>query len=141
MQDGVVPRSKLPEVLRELAGMGAKHGFTIYNVFHAGDGNIHPLIAYDGRDPEQVKRVLALGEEILALCVKVGGAISGEHGIGIEKKDFMPMIFTEDDLRRMADVKSVFNPSLLLNPKKVFPAHPCVEVRHAFSKPAVPVGR
>lgn len=132
VQDGVVPRSKLPEVLRELAGLGKKHGFTVYNVFHAGDGNIHPLIAYDGRDPAQVKRVLAIGEEILKLCVRVGGAISGEHGIGVEKKDFMPLVFSEDDLRRMADVKAVFNPSLLLNPKKVFPTHPCVEVRHAF---------
>ncbi len=136
VQDGVVPRSRLTEVLRSLEGLGRKHGFTVYNVFHAGDGNIHPLIAYDGRDADQVRRVVAMGEEILRLCVSVGGALSGEHGIGVEKKDFMPLLFTEDDLRRMADVKAVFNPTLLLNPRKVFPTHPCVEVRHAFSKPA-----
>ena len=100
-QDGVVPRTKLPHILRFIQGVGAKHQSQIANVFHAGDGNIHPILLFDERDADQVKRVLAASNEILDECIRLGGSVTGEHGIGVEKIDFMPKLFSPDDLAMM----------------------------------------
>jgi glycolate oxidase len=128
-QDGVIPRTKLPEVLREISRIGERYSLKIANVFHAGDGNLHPIILFDERDSDQRSRVLKAGEEILRACAAVGGSITGEHGIGVEKIDFMPFIFSPEDLAVMADLKRVFNPDDLCNPGKVFPtSKSCVEV-------------
>src|SRR5262249_27608272 len=100
-QDGVVPRTKLPHILREIRRIGEKHDLRICNVFHAGDGNIHPILLFDERDAAQVKRVLAASHEILEECIRCGGSVTGEHGIGVEKIDFMPKLFTPEDLAVM----------------------------------------
>jgi len=128
-QDGVIPRTKLPQVLREIAEIGRRHRLRICNVFHAGDGNLHPVLLFDERDPEEVKRVLAAGSAILQACVDAGGSITGEHGIGVEKIDHMRSIFSETDLEVMSRLKQVFNPEELCNPGKIFPTSKgCVEV-------------
>lgn len=119
--DGVIPRTKLPEVIREARKIAESYGLKVGNVFHAGDGNIHPNLMFDERDPQQVRNVIAAGHDILKLCVDVGGSITGEHGIGIEKIDAMPWMFTEADLSLMAQIKSVFNTNDLCNPGKVLP--------------------
>ncbi|HEY3915445.1 MAG TPA: FAD-linked oxidase C-terminal domain-containing protein [Verrucomicrobiae bacterium] len=120
-QDGVVPRSKLPEMMRFIATCAEKAGLSIPNVFHAGDGNIHPLILYDERDPDQVRRALAAGHAILEKCIEMGGSVTGEHGIGVEKIDFMEKQFTRDDLDAMRALRGVFDPGGRCNPHKVFP--------------------
>lgn len=120
--DGVVPRTKLVETLREITAIGARHRITLTNVFHAGDGNLHPNIAFDGRDADERARVLAAGHEILALCVAMGGSISGEHGIGSEKLEHFRLMYGEDDLEVMQRVKRVFDPRGLCNPDKVLPS-------------------
>ena len=121
VQDGVIPRSQLPAMLRDVADAGAKHGLRIANVFHAGDGNLHPLILFDKARAGELERAIAAGGDILRACVDRGGSISGEHGIGIEKRDCMSLQFTADDLAFMACVKSAFNPAELCNPGKIFP--------------------
>ncbi|HLJ54950.1 MAG TPA: FAD-linked oxidase C-terminal domain-containing protein [Chthonomonadaceae bacterium] len=129
--DGVIPRTRLPEVLREVRAIAARHGLDVGNVFHAGDGNLHPNLLFDERDPAQVRNVLHAGEEILQLCVAVGGSITGEHGIGIEKAEAMAWMFSEADLKLMEKIKQVFNRSGLCNPGKVFPtAKRCWETDH-----------
>jgi len=120
-QDGVVPRSKLPEMMRFIAECSRRHGLRIPNVFHAGDGNLHPLILYDERDASQVLRARAAGDEILTRCVELGGSVSGEHGIGVEKIDFMARQFSADDLDAMRLLRRVFDPEGLCNPHKMFP--------------------
>jgi len=130
VMDGVVPRRKLQWMLQEIYRVRDRYGITLSNVFHAGDGNLHPNISFDGRDPEQRRRVLAAGEEILRLCVAAGGTLSGEHGIGAEKRDLMPVVFDDVDLEVMQRVHDVWNPRGLCNPGKVFPsARACVEAR------------
>jgi glycolate oxidase len=125
-QDGVIPRSKLPEVLAQIADIGSRHKLRIANVFHAGDGNLHPAVLFDERDEEEVARVIEANKEILELCVAVGGALTGEHGIGLEKRDFMPLLFPEASLDAMARLRDVFNPTGLCNPDKVLPTgHGC----------------
>jgi glycolate oxidase len=121
VQDGVIPRTKLQYVLGEIEELGNKHGYKVANVFHAGDGNLHPLILYDNSIPGQLEQVEELGGEILKLCVQVGGSISGEHGIGADKKCYMPEMFTAIDLETMQWVRQVFNPKGLANPEKIFP--------------------
>jgi glycolate oxidase subunit GlcD len=121
-QDGVAPRTKLPGILREIAAIGEKHGLRIANVFHAGDGNLHPVVLFDERDPEEVGRVLAAGGDILRACVAAGGTLTGEHGIGIEKQEFLSLVFSEADLATMGAIRHVFNPDERLNPGKLFPA-------------------
>jgi glycolate oxidase len=121
-QDGVAPRTKLPAILREIAEIGQKYNLRIANVFHAGDGNLHPAVLFDERDPEEVKRVLAAGGDVLRACVAAGGSLTGEHGIGIEKQEFLSLVFTDDDLDTMAKIRAVFNPDGLLNPGKMFPS-------------------
>ena len=120
-QDGVVPRSKPPEIMRFIRATSDKYGLRIPNVFHAGDGNIHPLVLYDERDPEQVRRALAAGHDILEKCIEMGGSVTGEHGIGVEKIDFMEKQFTKDDLDAMRALRRVFDPENRCNPHKLFP--------------------
>jgi glycolate oxidase len=130
VMDGVVPRHKLEWVLEEIDAVRRRTGVTLSNVFHAGDGNLHPNISYDGRDPEATRRVVAAGEEILRLCVAAGGSLSGEHGIGVEKRDLMPLLFDDVDLDIMRRVHDVWNPRGTCNPGKVFPSErACVEAR------------
>jgi glycolate oxidase len=121
-QDGVAPRTKLPAVLARISEIAKKHDLKIANVFHAGDGNLHPVVMFDERNPDEVKRVLAAGGEILQACVDAGGALTGEHGIGIEKQDFLKMMFTDEDIDTMLRVRQAFNPDGILNPGKLFPA-------------------
>ena len=120
-EDGVVPRSRLPEVMRFVAATSAKYQLRIANVFHAGDGNIHPLVLYDERDPSQVKRALAAGHEILEKCIEMGGSVSGEHGIGVQKIDFMAKQFTANDLEAMQTLRKIFDSENRCNPHKMFP--------------------
>ena len=119
--DGTVPRTALPKVLRKVVEVGKKYNLQIPNVFHAGDGNLHPLILFDWRDAEQKTRVMKAGMEILQLCVEMGGTISGEHGVGLEKIDAMRLVFTEADIRSQVLVKQAFDPRNLANPGKMFP--------------------
>jgi glycolate oxidase len=129
-QDGVVPRTRLPDILRVISSATARHGVRAGNVFHAGDGNIHPILLFDQRDPDQVARVLAAGEEILEACVALGGSVTGEHGIGVEKIQQMPLLFSPADLLAMTRLRAVFDPEGRANPHKIFPdAKVCVEVR------------
>lgn len=127
--DGTVPRTALPKVLRKVAEVGKKYDLTIPNVFHAGDGNLHPLILFDWRDAEQKARVMQAGMEILKLCVEVGGTISGEHGVGLEKIDAMRLVHSEAEIKSQLRVKQAFDPGNLANPGKMFPR--LEEVPHA----------
>jgi glycolate oxidase len=120
-QDGVVPRSKLPEIMEFICATSVKYGLRITNVFHAGDGNIHPLVLYDERDPAQVKNAIHAGEDILTKCVELGGSVTGEHGIGIEKIDFMARQFSSADLEAMQKLRLAFDPEMRCNPHKMFP--------------------
>ena len=120
-QDGVVPRSKLPAIMEFIRATSAKYGLRIPNVFHAGDGNIHPLVLYDERDPAQVRNAIAAGEEILHRCIELGGSVTGEHGIGVEKIDFMSRQFAQEDLAAMHTLRLVFDPKQTCNPHKMFP--------------------
>jgi glycolate oxidase len=121
LHDAVVPRTRLVEVLRQVYEIGARHDLLIVNVFHAGDGNLHPLIVFDRREPGTMERVLAAGGEIIRACVAAGGVLSGEHGIGLEKRDYMPMIFSDADLDAQARLRDVFDPQHACNPLKVLP--------------------
>ncbi|HEV8070209.1 MAG TPA: FAD-linked oxidase C-terminal domain-containing protein [Planctomycetaceae bacterium] len=120
-QDGVVPRTRLPEILAFITECGARHGIRIVNVFHAGDGNIHPILLFDERDAAQVARVLEASDEILGKCIEMGGSVTGEHGIGVEKISFMEKLFTPDDLAVMRQVHDVFNPAGRCSPQKMLP--------------------
>ena len=121
LHDCVVPRTKLAEVLTGVYAIADRHALVVTNVFHAGDGNLHPLFSFDLREPGTLERVLAAADEVVRLCVAAGGAISGEHAIGLEKRDFMPLVFSEDDLAAMACVRSAFDPDGRMNPMKVLP--------------------
>ncbi len=133
--DGTIPRRKLPEVLARMAEMSERHGLGFCNVFHAGDGNLHPLIIFDVMKPGELARAEEFGAEILKLCVDVGGVLTGEHGVGVEKRDLMPMMFAEADLAQQGRVKCAFDGANLLNPGKVFPTlSACVEQGHMHVK-------
>ncbi len=121
LQDGVIPRTKLPQVLREIEAISERNAFVIANVFHAGDGNLHPLICFDSRREGELQRAIAAGAEIMRLCLSVGGSITGEHGIGMEKIDFVPLMYSPDDLEAMRRVRVAFDPSLRCNPGKLLP--------------------
>lgn len=121
-QDGVVPRTKIPETLKYIAKVSDMYGLTIANIFHAGDGNMHPAILFDLRDPDQLERTVKAGADILQYCVSVGGTITGEHGVGLEKNDLMPLLFSEADMEVMQRLRRAFNGNALLNPQKIFPA-------------------
>src|SRR6266478_4305760 len=120
-QDGVIPRTKIPAVLAEIERIGNAYGLIIGNVFHAGDGNLHPLILFNGRDPEQFKASRNASKEIMKYVLSVGGSITGEHGVGMEKMNLMPSMFTDDDLDVMIRLRNSFNPDSILNPQKMLP--------------------
>jgi glycolate oxidase len=127
--DGTIPRKELPKVLAGMRELSEKHRLRVANVFHAGDGNLHPLILYDANKDDELERAEAFGADILRLCVQVGGVLTGEHGVGVEKRDLMPEMFSEDDLNQQIRVKCAFDPNHLLNPGKVFPQlHRCAEL-------------
>jgi glycolate dehydrogenase FAD-linked subunit len=121
VQDGVVPRTKLPQVLRRIDELSREHGLRVGNVFHAGDGNLHPLVLYDGRVEGQAARAEALANRILEACVDAGGSITGEHGVGSDKACAMPLMFGEADLEVMQRLRAAFDPLGIANPGKVFP--------------------
>jgi glycolate oxidase len=127
--DGTIPRAQLPLVLQRMKEMSVKYALRVANVFHAGDGNLHPLILYDANNPGELERAEQFGADILRLCVEVGGVLTGEHGVGVEKRDLMPVMFSEIDLKAQQRVKCAFDDKSLLNPGKVFPTlHRCAEL-------------
>ena len=129
--DGTIPRHRLPDVLTRMNELSEQFGLRVANVFHAGDGNLHPLILYDANVPGDLDKAEEFGSEILKLCVEVGGVLSGEHGIGVEKRDLMGEMFTEDDMKQQQRLKCAFDTSGLLNPGKVYPTlHRCAELGH-----------
>src|SRR5262249_36603617 len=119
--DAVIPRSKLPAALKQVLAIGRSHGLQIGNIFHAGDGNLHPLVLFVPRDRAQFERAVRVSEEIVRYCVEIGGALTGEHGVGMEKNELMTLMFSEADFALMRRVLGQFNPTGLLNPGKVFP--------------------
>ena len=141
VHDAVVPRSVLPEVLAAVCEIGDRHRIKLSNVFHAGDGNLHPNISFDRRDADERRRVEAAGAEILELCVRAGGVITGEHGIGTEKRDYMRLLFGEDDLDAMRRLRAAFDPEGVCNPGKLLPTpHFCAEANpRARGYDAVPI--
>jgi glycolate oxidase subunit GlcD len=147
VQDAVVPRSSLPDVLEAIGRIGARYGLTVSNVFHAGDGNLHPNISFDSRIPGLNERVDAASGEMMAACIAVGGTITGEHGIGLDKLRYMPLIFDGESLAAMRAVRRVFDPLERVNPGKVIPVHACREWqqapggRSAWANPGIPSPR
>ncbi len=130
VQDGVVPRTKIAATLKEIGKIGEKYGLTISNIFHAGDGNMHPIILFDARKPGELEKARHAGEDILKYCISVGGSITGEHGVGMEKMELMANLFTPDTLDMIGRFKSLFDPTCLLNPDKVLPTgRGCMEIR------------
>jgi glycolate oxidase len=139
VQDGVVPRSRLPEMMRRVAAIGKEFNLTIANVFHAGDGNLHPNILFDMRKPGELERVIAAGAATLRACVELGGSITGEHGVGMEKKAYIGLLFNDGDLAAMSRVRHAFDPDNRFNPAKLFPTPAsCGEVRLEPAK--IPAG-
>ncbi|HXB19880.1 MAG TPA: FAD-linked oxidase C-terminal domain-containing protein [Candidatus Solibacter sp.] len=137
-QDGVIPRTKIPATLAEIARIGQKYDLKIANVFHAGDGNLHPLILFDGRDPQKTADSRLAAKEIMSYCLSMGGSITGEHGVGLEKMNLMPLMFSDDDLQVMMRLRNAFNPESILNPQKMLPeAHMCREVTAPLPKAKV----
>src|SRR6266851_4234 len=127
--DGTIPRARLPQVLKRMRELSETYGLAVANVFHAGDGNLHPLILYDANKPGELERTEKFGADILKLCVEVGGVLTGEHGVGVEKRDLMPAMFSEADLKQQQRLKCAFDDKGLLNPGKVFPTlHRCAEL-------------
>jgi glycolate oxidase len=131
VQDAVVPRSALPDVLDRIAGIRDRLGIRISNVFHAGDGNLHPCISFDRRQPGLTAKVEEASREIMRICLDAGGSITGEHGVGSDKMDYMPWAFSATSLEAMCEVRRVFDPDTRANPGKVFPLHTCREWRQA----------
>jgi glycolate oxidase len=128
--DGVIPRSKLPQALKRIQEIGKKYGFNIGNVFHAGDGNLHPIVLYDPRDTKQFEKAIAASREIIRACVEMGGTLTGEHGVGMEKNELMGLLFSDADFALMRRVHHAFNPDSSLNPGKIFPlSKGCGEIR------------
>ncbi|BCW88093.1 putative FAD-linked oxidoreductase [Alphaproteobacteria bacterium SO-S41] len=143
--DGTIPRRELPAVMRRIRAMSESYGLPVANVFHAGDGNLHPLILYDVMKPGDLEKADAFGADILRLCVEVGGVLTGEHGVGIEKRDLMPVMFDAEDLAQQQRLKCAFDPTSRLNPGKVFPTlHRCAELGQVhvrggqFAHPEIP---
>jgi glycolate oxidase len=140
LQDAVVPRSRLPEIMRELAAIGARHRVQIANVFHAGDGNLHPLILYDDRVPEELERAKAANEELLRACIAMGGTVTGEHGVGMDKAKNLPFQYADADLNFMYRLRRVFDPDGVMNPGKLLPSHPACGEGFRPARPRVPDG-
>jgi glycolate oxidase len=140
LQDAVVPRSKLPHIMREMEAIAGRHGVLIANVFHAGDGNLHPLICYDEREPDQLARASRANEELLQACIELGGSVTGEHGVGLDKAKNLPMQYAEADLNFMYRLRRVFDPDGLMNPGKLLPSHPACGEGFRPSRPVLPAG-
>jgi glycolate oxidase len=124
LQDAVVPRSRLPEIMRRMQVIGRRHDIRIANVFHAGDGNLHPMVLYDDRVPGELDRARAANDELLRECLALGGSVTGEHGVGLDKADAMPLQYAEADLAFMARLRRCFDPDGVMNPRKLLPDHP-----------------
>ena len=140
LQDAVVPRSRLPEIMREVQAIGMRHRLVIANVFHAGDGNLHPMILYNDADPDELERAKLANDELLRACLAMGGSVTGEHGVGLDKASSMPLQFAEADLGFMARFRRVFDPDGIMNPGKLLPSHPaCGEGFKPFT-PRIPAG-
>jgi len=140
LQDAVVPRSRLPEIMREVQAIGARHRLVIANVFHAGDGNLHPMILYNDVEPDELERAKLANDELLRACLAMGGSVTGEHGVGLDKASSMPLQFAEADLGFMARFRRVFDPDGIMNPGKLLPSHPaCGEGFKPFT-PRIPAG-
>jgi FAD/FMN-containing dehydrogenase len=127
VQDAVIPRTKLPDVLREIASIAARWQIQVCNVFHAGDGNLHPNIGYDSRDADESRRVGMAMRDIMQACIAAGGTITGEHGIGLDKLEYMPLIFSPESLAAQCALRDAFDPERRANPGKVVPVHSCRE--------------
>ena len=140
LQDAVVPRSKLPDIMRELVAIGERHGLLICNVFHAGDGNLHPLICYDERRPDELRRAKQANEELLAACIALGGSITGEHGTGMDKAGNLPLQYADADLNFMFRLRRVFDPDGVMNPGKLLPTHPACGESFRAARPVLPEG-
>jgi glycolate oxidase len=141
LQDAVVPRSKLPTIMREMAAIAARYDLLIANVFHAGDGNLHPLICYDDRKPGELERAIRANEDLLHACIALGGSVTGEHGIGADKAKNLPKQYAPADLNFMARLRRVFDPDNIMNPGKLLPSHPaCGEGLRIGTPPRIPVG-
>jgi glycolate oxidase len=136
--DGVIPRSKLPQALQRIQEIGRKYGFSVGNIFHAGDGNLHPIVMYDPRDSKQFENAITASEEIIRACLEMGGALTGEHGVGMEKNELMALLFSDADFALMRRVHDAMNPDSSLNPGKIFPLNKgCGEIRIRKKKAAV----
>jgi glycolate oxidase len=140
LQDAVVPRSKLPQIMREILEIGRRHGLLIANVFHAGDGNLHPIICYDDRKPEELARAQHANEELLRACIALGGSVTGEHGVGVDKAKNLPLQYADADLNFMYRLRRVFDPDGLMNPTKLLPSHPACGEGFRPGRPVLPEG-
>jgi len=140
LQDAVVPRSKLPAIMREMLAISERHHVQIANVFHAGDGNLHPLILYDDQRPGDLERAKAANEELLNACIAMGGTVTGEHGVGSDKAAKLPLQYSDADLNFMYRLRSVFDPDRLMNPLKLLPAHPACGEGFRPARPQLPAG-
>ena len=140
LQDAVVPRSKLPQIMREMVAIGARYGLLIANVFHAGDGNLHPMICYDDRVPDELERAMAANEELLRACIALGGSVTGEHGNGLDKCKNLPLQYADADLNFMYRIRGVFDPDRMMNPGKLLPSHPACGEGFRPQRPVLPAG-
>ncbi|HUF92093.1 MAG TPA: FAD-linked oxidase C-terminal domain-containing protein, partial [Candidatus Limnocylindria bacterium] len=140
LQDAVVPRSKLPQIMREMVALGVEHGLLIANVFHAGDGNLHPLICYDDRKPDELRRAMIINEELLRACIALGGSVTGEHGVGSDKAKNLPMQYADADLNFMYRLRNVYDPDRIMNPGKLLPSHPACGEGFRPTRPTLPEG-
>lgn len=140
LQDAVVPRSKLPQIMREMVAIGERYRLRIANVFHAGDGNLHPMICYDDRRPDELERAKEANEELLRACIALGGSVTGEHGNGLDKGKNLPLQYAEADLNFMYRLRRVFDPDHLMNPGKLLPTHPACGEGFRPQRPVLPAG-
>ena len=140
LQDAVVPRSKLPQIMREMEAIAARHRVTIANVFHAGDGNLHPLICYDDRNADELERAKRANEELLNACIALGGSVTGEHGVGLDKAKNLPLQYGDADLNFMFRLRRVFDPDGIMNPDKLLPSHPACGEGFRPRRPVLPAG-
>ncbi|HEX3178303.1 MAG TPA: FAD-linked oxidase C-terminal domain-containing protein [Methylomirabilota bacterium] len=140
LQDAVVPRSKLPQIMREMVALSRRYNLVIANVFHAGDGNLHPMICYDDRRPEEFARAQEVNEALLRACIDLGGSVTGEHGVGLDKAKNLPLQYADADLNFMYRLRRVFDPDGLMNPAKLLPSHPACGEGFRPSRPTLPAG-
>jgi len=140
LQDAVVPRSKLPHIMREMVAIGERYGLLIANVFHAGDGNLHPMICYDDTRPAELEKAKEANEELLRACIALGGSVTGEHGVGVDKAKNLPLQYAAADLNFMYRIRGVFDPDRIMNPGKLLPTHPACGEGFRPERPVLPAG-